>query len=133
MIDEKLFGEQVQRLRSRFGEKAFDNELCRLIALEVKEMHPHDFVRTVDVMIGSRPHSKPPLLSEFREARLQAEKMKHQQELRQAVETFNHPAKSDGLRRFLAMNYPGAKTLWEAVQIQVLRNQVERANRGEQV
>lgn len=132
-MDLETMAAQFDRLRARFGDKAFDKEFIALAMREVSTMHPHDFTRFVDVMIGSRPHSKPPLLSEFREARLQAEKMKHQQELRQAVETFNHPAKSDGLRRFLAMNYPGAKTLWEAVQIQVLRNQVERANRGEQV
>jgi hypothetical protein len=66
----EFFKEQVSRLRTRFGEKAFDDEFVKLAWLEVGEMSDLGFKRTCDTFIGSKPWSQPPLLADFREARL---------------------------------------------------------------
>lgn len=126
-----FYGSQVIRLQHRFGNRAFDQEFCDLVWRECHTMSDFGFQRLVDVFIGHRTANKSPLLADFREGRLNEEKAKFQNDLKKAVETFEHPAKHDGLKRYLAREYPGCKTLWEAVQVQVLRNKIDSADRGE--
>lgn len=129
-MNEQFFREQIGRLKTRFGDRAFDAEFVKLVALEVNTMSEQAFSRTVGTFIGSRKHTDPPRLSEFREARLREEKYAFDQEVRGAANVLDWPAKG-GLQRFLAREYPGAKTLNEAVEIQILRNQIARADKGE--
>lgn len=68
MIDEDIFGEQIKRLRARFGDKAFDQEFCRILALEVRDITPMALVLVTTWLIGSRPPSRPPLLADFQDA-----------------------------------------------------------------
>ncbi len=126
-MNEDFFRVQIGRLRTRFGDRAFDAEFVHLVAREVCTMSETGFARTCDVFIGSRPTNKPPLLSEFREARIREEKVRFDNEVRGAAQAMNWPAKG-GLQRFLAKEYPGAKTLNEAVEIKRLRNQIEKAD-----
>ncbi len=126
-MNEQFFLGQVGRLRTRFGDKSFDGEFVKLIAREVHDMSEHAFQRFVDVMIGSRTAHKPPLLSEFREARMTDDKRRFDNEVNGAASAMNWPA-AGGLQRFLAREYPGAKTLNDAVDIQRLRNRIAEAD-----
>lgn len=76
------FNEQWQRLIERFGVKAMDNEFKKLVVIEVRDMTIFAFKQAVDVWIGSRPHNRPPLLTEFREARLNREQSKLKADVR---------------------------------------------------
>lgn len=128
MNDISLLAHQFARLRKRFGEKAFDDEFITLAMREVRGMPDAAFVSFVDVCIGSRPHHKPPLLTDFREAVLAAQRRKLEQDINGALRVFNHPAAEGGLKRFLALNYPGCKSLNEAVEVRRLQLRIERAN-----
>lgn len=130
-MDESFFRTQIARFRSRFGDKAFDNEFAKLVAREVYDISEQDFLRVVDVMIGSRKHTDAPRLAEFREARIACDKRRFESEVRGAANVLEHPARFDGLRKFLAKDYPGAKKLNEAVEIQKLRNAIARSNKSE--
>jgi hypothetical protein len=63
------YRDQIERMKRRFGQKAFDEEFIKLVWREVKDMSQYDFVRTADVMIGTRNHTRPPSIVDFREAR----------------------------------------------------------------
>lgn len=130
-MNQEFFKVQWDRLVSRFGDRAMDQELMRLVAIEVGTMSQEAFRHSVDTWIGHRPHTKPPLLAEFREARLAEEKARLSRVARGAVDAMNHPAARDGLKKVLALKYPGCNSLMDAVKVQILRNQIERANRGE--
>lgn len=120
---------QFARLINRFGQKAFNDEFVILASREIYGMSEGAFITFVDVMIGSRPHTKPPLLSEFREARMAEEKRKLENDVRSAVREFEHPSARGGLKKFLAMNYPGCKTLWEAVEVERLKIRIAKADK----
>jgi hypothetical protein len=125
-VTEEAFYFQLTRLKARFSPKSFDNEFARLLASEMKETRDEDFVEIVNLMIGTRPHTKPPLLVDFREARLRREQMKFNQTVQRAAQSLHWPEGS--MERSLALNYPGAKTLAEAIEIELHRRQIKRAN-----
>lgn len=127
-MTQEFFQDQVKRLKMRFGEKAFDSEIVQLIGREVISMTREDFMRVVDVMIGQRAANKPPLVSDFREARLAQEKYKFNRVVQEAVSPSNW---QNGLQAVLDRDYPGCKTLSEAVELQKLRNQIARAKGAE--
>jgi hypothetical protein len=66
----EFFKAQMGRLRIRFSDRAFDDEFIKLAWREIGEMSDLAFKRNVDIWIGHRPYHQPPLLAEFREARL---------------------------------------------------------------
>lgn len=66
----EFFRSQMERLQTRFGMNAFDTEFVLLVWDEAREMSEPWLKRTVDTFIGSKPSNRPPLLAEFREARL---------------------------------------------------------------
>lgn len=121
----QTFSVQVQRMQGRFGEKALGKEFIDLIWRECMTMSDGAFIRLADVFIGSRPHHKPPLLAEFREARLNEERVQFQRDLKSAVDAIERKPIPAILAR---IGYPGCKTAWEAVQVQIHRNKVARAN-----
>lgn len=86
------FKKQIERLRSRFGERAFDNEFAALVWKVVDGMQHTDFVKCVETFIGSRSHNKPPLLSEFREQRFNIERHRMEGEKRGPAKILNHPS-----------------------------------------
>lgn len=122
-----FFKSQIDRLKLRFGEKAFDPEFIRLLHKEVNPMSNQSFVHVVDVLIGSRPASRPPLLIDFREMRIKIEKEDFNKVVNGAVKTVYNPANHNGLKSYLAKEYPGCNSLWEAVEVERLRIKVKRA------
>jgi len=124
----EIFAEQVKRLQMRFGTKALDQQFVDLVWRECREMSEGALITFVDVMIGSRPHTKPPLLQDFRDARLAEAKRKFESDVRGAVREFEHPSARGGLKKFLAMNYPGCKTLWDAVEVERLKIRIAKAD-----
>lgn len=83
-MNQEYFKGQIVRLKERFGEKHFDNQFVLLLWNECHDMGEAWLKRTVDTFIGSRTHNRPPLLSEFREARLAEQKLKFQNDVRSA-------------------------------------------------
>lgn len=128
MITEEYFNEQLNRLKARFGDRAFDPEFTVLVAKEVKQMDAADWVELVSFLIGSRTPSRPPLLSDFRDGRLAIEKRRFNKTVADASRVITHPAQGGGLKRFLTLNYPGAKSLWDAVEVERLRIRIARVN-----
>lgn len=128
-MDRNFLIDQINRLRIRFGETAFDTEFVKLVVNEVSTMSEYGFKRSCDIWIGSRTRNKPPLLSEFREARLNEERVKLDNDTRAVSNVLNHPAKFGGLKKYLAANFPEAKTLSKAVEQRreqiILRRRVE--------
>jgi hypothetical protein len=132
-MDEQFFRGQIGRLRTRFGDRAFDNELVRLIAAEVHDMSEQGFLRFCDVMIGSRPHTKPPLLTEFREARLKESKRRFEDDLRGATNMLNRKAPEEmrkHRRLILSRDFGGVESVNDALEIARHNLQVAKADKG---
>lgn len=126
MADLIKVAKQIERLKSRFGDRSFDPEFIDLARGEMARMRDDALVRMVDFFIGSRPANRPPLISDFRDGRYAAERVSFNAEVGAAIKAFDTPWQ-DGLKPFLEKSYPGCKTLNESVQVQILRNQMERA------
>lgn len=129
-----LFQAQMQRLITRFGQKAFDPEFSKLVWSEVRDMSEPGFVRFCDVLIGSRTAHKPPLLSEFREARMNEQKLKFENEVRDAAQSLRRaPAEMrEHLRKLLEKEMgAGIETLSDAVELVQLRNRTAGGPEGE--
>lgn len=129
-----LFQAQMQRLITRFGVKAFDPEFSKLIWREVHDMSEPGFVRFCDVLIGSRTAHKPPLLSEFREARMNEEKLKFQNDLAGATQTLRKRAPAEmraHLRSVLTKEFgAGIETISDALELAQLRQRTEGPKEG---
>lgn len=112
-------------MRSRWR-NAFDVEFTSLVALEVKSMANDDFLSVANFMIGSRPAGKPPLIQDFRDARINQEKLR----LRRDVDGANRAMNTQwhgGLQAYLSREFPGCKTLNEAVEVRKLQIQIAKA------
>lgn len=84
MIDAEDFEHQWKRLIARFGARAMDDEFKKLAAIEIRDMNSFHFRETVNVWIGERPHTRPPLLADFREARIRRDQNKFKSDVRTA-------------------------------------------------
>lgn len=123
-MTEAFFKDQVRRLRTRFGDKAFDTEFVLLVWREVRDMSEAGFARAVEIMIGSRTPLKSPLLSDFREARLNEEKLKLQNDLRGAAQILNRKAPEEMRRHLnsvLGREYGATDSVVDALEIARLR------------
>jgi phosphoenolpyruvate carboxylase len=119
------FFEQWQRLKNKFG-KAMDDELKQLVSLEMKDMSYAGFKRAVDVFIGSRTPNKPPLLSEFREARLLEERQRLRNETAAAARSlYKHPG---NIREVLKPVFGGVSSVKEALEIAKHKRLIARQN-----
>jgi hypothetical protein len=121
------FVAQMSRLRMRFGDKAFDPAFVDLVWREVHDMSVPAFSRFVDVAIGSRPHTKPPLLTDFREARLAESKRKFEDDLRGATDTLKRRAPEEmrkHLRLILSKEFGGVESVGDALEIAKLKRRV---------
>ncbi len=125
-----FFNQQVERLKLRFSPKAFDPESTRLIGREVASLDEETFMRIIDFLITSRTHTKPPLLSDFRDARLRSEKQRLERDVDGALRAMERDASqwsTDGLQKYLKQHYPGCRTLVDAVNVERLKIQVKKA------
>lgn len=119
-----FFQAQIQRLITRFGQKAFDPEFCKLIWREAHDMSEQGFMRYCDVLIGSRSANKPPLLSEFREARLKEQKLKFDNDVRGATQFLKRQAPEEmrkHLRAVLSREYGAVESVSEALEVARIR------------
>lgn len=114
-MTEDFFRLQVERLKSHFGAKAFSYEFIRILGLEVAPIGDEFFRRTVDTWIGNRRNNNPPLLVDFREARIAFEKSRFQAEVSRASDTFHH-----GLKEVLRKQY-NVDSLAEAIELERLK------------
>lgn len=119
---------QKTRLIDRFGERNFSKEFSLLVAIECKSMPDQTFVDMVNAMIGARRPNDPPLLSHFRDARLALERRQLERDLYGATKTLTQPGYNQGLKNYLANEFPGCKNLWEAVEVRKLQIQIAKAN-----
>jgi hypothetical protein len=117
---------QINRLKSRFGERAFDDEFCKLVFPEMMGISEHSVHRMVDVFIGNRPANRPPMLVDFREFRLAEQKASFDSTVKAAARGMNAQS-SGGLKAYLAKEFPGCKTLDEAIQVRRLQIQIAKA------
>ena len=131
MSDVKTIASQLQRLRERFGEKAFDAEFITLVNREVRDLPDYDLVRMVDVFIGTRAHNRPPLIQDFREARMAFEKQRFEAEVRNAARCWDGIQKRPMKEILTRLGYAEANTVWEAVELEReilrLKRQLEEA------
>ncbi len=126
-----IFKQQVERLRNRFGLKAFDEELIKLIWREVREMSDAGFVRYCDVLIGSRTPHKPPLIAEFREARLAEEKIRFQNTTIEASKVILRKAPEEmraHLKQVLSQEFGKVDSAHEAHEIARIRQLIKPEN-----
>lgn len=112
-MTEPVFVEQMKRLKTRFGDKAFDPEITRLIAIEMRDVPDFNFKQLVDNFLGSRKHHDPPVVVDFRDGRLAFEKLRFHNDTVGAVRTLSHNG-GDVLKGYLKSC--GAESLSEAVQ-----------------
>lgn len=125
-MNSKTLAEQVARLKIRFGEKAFDSETVSLIRKETITMRDEEFVFMVDGLIATRPHTKAPLVIDFREGRLKVEKRILDAQTAGATRAMSGEW-NKGLQSYLAKEFPGCKTLWEAAEVRRLQIQMQKA------
>lgn len=118
------FDDQIKRLRVKFGDKAFDPETVALIATECITLKSEEFAKIASFFLGTRKHINPPMLPDFKEAKLRAEKLAFNREVDSAADTMSSPPWQGGLKAFLAKEYPGCKTLWEAVEVRKLHRAI---------
>lgn len=112
----EFFLHQIERLKIRFGAKSFDPEFIRILGLEIASLSDEFFRRTVDTWIGTRKNNNPPLLTDFREARLAHEKTKFTQEVSGAARTFEYKPFKDIMRKHYNVD-----SLSEAIELERLR------------
>lgn len=124
-MTEIFFLSQIDRLKRRFGEKHFDIEFIKLVGREVKTMSDEGLQRFVDVMIGSRTHHKPPLLTDFMEARLNEEKLSLSRITNEAKNTVKD---TDGLKQILKEQYGNVTNITEAVAFVKLQKRLREAD-----
>ena len=123
----EFWNHQKSRLIDRFGPRNFSPEFSVLVALECKTMPDDAFLSIVNALIGSRKPNDPPLIRDFRDARLAYERREYERNLYGAARMMNEPARHVGLKSYLASAFPGCKTINEAVEVRRLEIQVQQA------
>jgi hypothetical protein len=129
-MKQAFFVEQFERLRRRFGEKAMDDEFKALVAEACFTMSEPELKRTVDVFIGSRPHTKPPLLTDFRDAAQAEANRNFKADVRWAANFVTRRAPADmkaQLKRTLSQEYGGVDSVSDALAIARIRNQTRES------
>lgn len=114
---------QIERLKTRFGAKAFDPEFIRILGLEVASISDEFFRRTIDTWIGTRKNTNPPLLTDFREARIAFEKGVFNQQVAGAAHAFEYKPFKDVMRKHYNVD-----SLSEAIELERLRLKLGEKN-----
>jgi hypothetical protein len=127
-MNQPFFLSQITRLRTRFGDKNFDNEFVKLVAAEVHDMSESGFKRFCDVLIGSRTAHKPPLLSEFREARIKENEVRFRNDVAGATRALNDPRIAKPISEVLHREFGKVESVSEAFAIAKLRLRTSESN-----
>jgi hypothetical protein len=91
-------------------------------------MPDEPLVDMVNALMGSRRPNDPPLVMDFRYGRLAFEKRQFEKDLSGAARTMREPARFQGLRAYLAKEFPGCKSLNEAVEVRKLQIKIAKAS-----
>lgn len=119
------FDIQMARITGTFGEgRVYSRERLALIWKAVNDLSAHSFSRIVDHFISNARYA--PLPKDFQEAAYAERKNEFKRDVDGAAAAMDTPW-SGGLQQFLGREYPGSKTLSQAVDIQILRNQIAKA------
>lgn len=127
-MTEIFFLSQIDRLKRRFGEKHFDMEFVKLASFEAHKMSDEWFQRAVDAWVGSRSVSKPPLIAEFKEAKLKEEKYRLDNITKEAARSLDLPAQNDSLKKILKDQFGGTTSVKEAIEWIQLQNRLREAD-----
>lgn len=122
-MTQAFFEMQFERLRTRFGKHAMDDEFKTLVAEATQGMSDHAFKTTIDVFIGSRPHNRPPLVSDFREAKCAEHKKNFDAEVRQVAKVWDSSMREvalEGRKKALTKEF-GAESIKAAFKVAVQR------------
>lgn len=114
-MTEDFYLSQIKRLQIHFGPKAFNSENVRIYGREIAIVSDEFFRNLVDTWIGSRKNGQPPLLPDFREAKLTFERNNLKRECREASGGFNN-----GLKEVLRKVYK-VDSLKEAFELERLK------------
>jgi len=118
----------IERLTIRFGARSFDPETVSLIYREVNAMSEAAFNRLVDVLIGSRKATNPPLIQDFRDARIAEQNKMFQDDVHGAARAMNSGPRQQGLQKFLKERFGGGvTTLNQAIEIRRMQIQARKA------
>jgi hypothetical protein len=122
-MTEEFFKAQLARLRTRFGEKSFDNEFSRLAWFEVRDMSDARFAWQVNTWIGSRRPSDAPMLAEFKESKLAEKKARKANTSERAATMMQAPVSKSALEilRPLVGNVASIAEAIEVRRLQILR------------
>jgi hypothetical protein len=120
LITNDQFDEQVQALKTRFGDRAFDDEFISLIDAELEEITYPYFKRVVANLIGGRRPNDPPLLIHFKEAFIAERKRLMNQKVERVSKNF-FESRHMSLDQVLKKHYPGCKTVTEAMAYEAKR------------
>ncbi len=120
-MTEDFFRRQIERLKLRFGTKAFDPEFVRAVAVEVAAIPDEVFIRMVTSLIESRKHTNAPLMVDFREARLAWERNRFTETVKKATNVFTRP-----LPEIMREHY-NVDTKEEAMQIERLKIRIKES------
>ena len=124
-MNETEFLEKMARLTGSFGDKAFDRGRMDIIYRCVRELPPISLDRIIDHMISN--FRQAPLPKDFKAAVI-AEK-NHFSDLRSVPEIMQTDFKGDGgLQRVMVRDYPGCKTLWDAVEVERIKLLIKNAD-----
>jgi hypothetical protein len=129
-VTKDCFDEHVPRLATRFGEKAFDVEFKKLLAREMASLPNDEFIKIVEIMIGTRPPNRPPVLTDFREMRLQAEKSLLSRETRWAA-TELKKVQANLPEVFEKAGYGKISNISEALEIAKIKLRAKKTDEGE--
>lgn len=113
------FDQQIERLKTRFGDKAFDGEFVSLVAKTLSGITDDELISVVDLIIGEGNPKYPPKLSDIREARYGVEKNRFSQAMREASQS--EPFRKGDLKKILDEKYKGCKSAFEAVERERLK------------
>lgn len=116
---------QISRLESTFGERNFDTERLDLIMTSVMWMELGEFSKIVSHFIAT--FRSAPLPKDFKEAAMIQRHRAEKSQVRDSIPIFDENFKNEGLKNLLAKDYPGCKTLMEAIEVEKHRIKVRSA------
>lgn len=128
-MTEMEFSDGINRLISDFGAQSFKKERMLMIWKMVCDLSSQDFNRICSQFLSTMRQA--PLPKDFQDAAYGVRKSTFNREVDGAVKTMDREWQG-GLKSYLAKAYGSeCKTLNGAVQIQIERDRIEKALRGE--
>lgn len=119
------FDLQMNRITGTFGDgKIYGRERIAAIWRAVSDLTQSSFSRIVDNFIASARYA--PLPKDFQEAAYTERRNDFNRDVKGAARSMDREWQG-GLKSYLAKEYAGARTLNDAVQIQIMKNQIARA------